>query len=115
MASAATVSEINRAALPLDFDADFDGNHAPYGQLLDWIGDRSVVLIGEASHGTHDFYRERGQITRLLIEQKGFNAVAVEGDWPDAHRVHHFVTGSGDANAGNVGVDSDAREALGDF
>src|SRR5881628_334541 len=68
------------------------GDHA---KLMELIGDKSVVLIGEASHGTHDFYRERAQITRLLIEHKGFNAVAIEGDWPDAHRVHSFVTASG--------------------
>ena len=51
------------------------------------------MLIGEASHGTHDFYRERALITQRLIEENGFNAVAIEGDWPDAARVHRFVHG----------------------
>jgi erythromycin esterase-like protein len=46
------------------------------------------VLIGEASHGTHEFYRDRADITRLLIAEKGFNAVVVEADWPDAYRVN---------------------------
>ena len=82
------LSEIARRALPLSFV-----NLAEYDALLGAIGDARLVLIGEASHGTHDFYRERAQITRRLIEEKGFNAVAVEGDWPDAHRVHCFVTG----------------------
>jgi erythromycin esterase-like protein len=55
------------------------------------IGDARFVLLGEASHGTHEFYRERARITRRLIEEKGFTAVAVEGDWPDARRVHQYV------------------------
>ncbi len=63
--------------------------------LLEWIGDAEVVLIGEASHGTHEFYRERAAITRRLIEEKGFRAVAAEADWPDAWRVNRFVHGRG--------------------
>jgi protein-L-isoaspartate(D-aspartate) O-methyltransferase len=60
--------------------------------LLNRIGDARVVLIGEASHGTSEFYRMRARITRELIEQKGFDFVAVEADWPDAYRIHDFVT-----------------------
>src|SRR5438132_1123312 len=101
MATEAVLSQINRAAVPLTFDP------RDYDPLLEWIGDRSVVLIGEATHGTHDFYRERALITRRLIEEKSFNAVAIEGDWPDAHRVHRFVRGSS--------ADADARAALADF
>ena len=52
------------------------------------IGDSPLVLIGEATHGTHEFYRERAQITKRLIKEKGFTAVAVEADWPDAYRVN---------------------------
>jgi erythromycin esterase-like protein len=78
-----------------------------YDPLLQWIGNRRMVLIGEASHGTHDSYRERALITRRLIEEKGFNAVAIEGDWPDAARVRRFVRGGS--------KDVSAREALGDF
>jgi predicted phosphoribosyltransferase len=58
----------------------------PVDVLADLIGDARVVLIGESSHGTHEFYRARAEITKWLLEQKGFHAVAVEGDWPDAHR-----------------------------
>jgi erythromycin esterase-like protein len=53
----------------------------------------SFVLLGEASHGTHEFYRERAQITKRLIQEQRFDAVAIEGDWPDAFRVHNFVNG----------------------
>lgn len=60
--------------------------------LLDRIGDARVVLIGEASHGTSEFYRMRAEITKALIEQKNFDFVAVEADWPDAYRIHDFVT-----------------------
>ena len=61
------------------------------GPLLDRIGDSRVVLIGEASHGTQEFYRMRARITRELIEEKGFTIVAVEADWPDAARIDHYV------------------------
>jgi erythromycin esterase-like protein len=79
----------------------------PYAALLERVGSASVVLIGEASHGTHEFYYERAEITRRLIEQKGFAAVAVEADWPDALRVNRYVTGTSD--------DADAAEALAGF
>jgi erythromycin esterase-like protein/predicted phosphoribosyltransferase len=71
-----------------------------YDGLLEMIGDASVVLLGEASHGTHEFYQQRAEITKRLITEKGFNAVAVEADWPDAYRVNRFVRGeSGDADS----------------
>jgi erythromycin esterase-like protein len=82
------LSEITCAAQPLVFD-----DPAEYDSLLAAIGDARLVLIGEASHGTHDFYRERARITRRLITEKNFAAVAIEGDWPDAYLVHQFVTG----------------------
>src|SRR4051812_5204592 len=72
------------------------GSKADYDPLLELIGDARVVLLGEASHGTHEFYRERARITRRLIEEKGFDAVAVEADWPDAYRVNRWVRGTGD-------------------
>lgn len=63
----------------------------PLDGLLERIGDRRIVLIGEASHGTSEFYRARQRITRALIEEKGFDFVAIEGDWPDAARLDHYV------------------------
>ncbi|HTK68140.1 MAG TPA: erythromycin esterase family protein, partial [Pseudonocardia sp.] len=65
----------------------------PVEVLFDLVGDARIVLIGEASHGTHDFYAARAAMTRLLIEEKGFCAVAVEADWPDAYRVNRYVRG----------------------
>ncbi len=75
--------------------------------LLALIGGAHFMLLGEASHGTHEFYRERARITRRLIVEKGFEAVTIEGDWPDAWRVHRFVRGQGS--------DAHALQALGDF
>jgi protein-L-isoaspartate(D-aspartate) O-methyltransferase len=72
---------------------DLDG--ADLGPLLERIGDRRVVLIGEASHGTSEFYRMRARITRELIERHGFTIVAAEADWPDAARIDRWVRGAG--------------------
>lgn len=83
------------------------GQHDDYDELLAEIGDRRFVLIGEASHGTHEFYRERSRITERLIAEHGFNAVAVEADWPDAYRINRYVRGRS--------LDSDASGALDDF
>jgi erythromycin esterase-like protein len=69
-----------------------------YDPLLEMVGDRAFVLLGEASHGTHEFYAMRAEITRRLIEEKGFDAVAVEADWPDAYRLNRYVHGAGDAS-----------------
>lgn len=68
-----------------------------YDALLELVGDARFVLLGEASHGTHEFYRERAQITKRLIAERGFSAVAVEADWPDAYRINTFVRGVSDA------------------
>ena len=59
--------------------------------LLDRIGERRLVLIGEASHGTSEFYRMRARITQRLVEERGFNVIAVEADWPDAARIDSHV------------------------
>ena len=83
------------------------GENTDYDSLLDLIGDRRFVLIGEASHGTHEFYRERARITRRLIDERGFTAVAVEADWPDAYRVNRYVMG--------LSEDQSANAALSDF
>ncbi len=69
------------------------GTAFDYDAILDLVGDARVVLIGEASHGTHEFYRERAAITQRLIIEKGFSGVAVEADWPDAYRVNTYVRG----------------------
>jgi erythromycin esterase-like protein/predicted phosphoribosyltransferase len=76
------------------------GTPSQYDALIDGIGDARIVLLGEATHGTHEFYRERAYITRRLITEKGFAAVAVEADWPDAYRVNRYVRGTGDDEEG---------------
>jgi protein-L-isoaspartate(D-aspartate) O-methyltransferase len=83
------VSELIReTAEPFD---DIAG--ADLGPLLERIGDCHLVLLGEATHGTSEFYRMRARITRELIEKKSFNIVAVEADWPDAAQVDRYVRG----------------------
>jgi len=88
--SADVIDTISAAARPLPGASD------DFDSLMDAIGDAHFVLIGEASHGTHDFYLARAQITQQLIEEKGFTAVIAEADWPDAYRVNRFVRGATD-------------------
>lgn len=83
------------------------GDENDFDPLLELIGDARLVLLGEATHGTREFYEMRAAITRRLIEEKGFNALAIEADWPDAYRVHRYVIGESD--------DGDAGEALRGF
>jgi erythromycin esterase-like protein len=80
---------------------------ADYDALIEMAGAAQCVLIGEASHGTHEFYATRADLTRRLIAEKGFRAIALEGDWPDTFRIHRFVTGREQAKS--------AEEALRDF
>jgi len=83
------------------------GSAHDYDGLLDLIGNARFALLGEASHGTREFYRERIRITQRLIVEKGFTAIAVEADWPDALRVNRYVHGSSE--------DADATAALSGF
>jgi len=83
------------------------GGPGDYDDLLDLIGTAHFVLLGEASHGTEEFYRERAEITKRLILEKRFGAIAVEADWPDALRVNRYVRGLPD--------DADAQAALSGF
>lgn len=83
------------------------GSASDYDPLLELVGDARFVLLGEATHGTAEFYDERARITQRLIEEKGFTAVAVEADWPDAWRVNRYVRGEG--------ADADGRAALSGF
>ncbi len=94
------IALVGDTALPVETDAQLD-------PLLEAIGEARFVLLGEATHGTHEFYRIRAELTRRLIVEHGFNAVAVEADWPDAYRVNRFVRG--------LGRDRTPTEALRDF
>src|SRR5690242_2930321 len=68
-----------------------DFGEPTFGKLFERFAERRIILLGEASHGTSEFYRARAAITRHLIEHHGFNIVAVEADWPDAAAVDHYV------------------------
>ena len=99
-----------RGAAPSDLDRDLhplSGAIGDFDPLLDAVGTARLVLIGEASHGTHEFYRIRAEITKRLIREHGFVGIAVEADWPDAYRVNRYVRARSD--------DTDASDALGGF
>ena len=100
-ANHAALASLGRAARPIE------GRDDDYDELLAQVSDHRVVLIGEATHGSYDFYHERARITQRLIEDHGFTVVAVEADWPDAYRVNRYVMG--------LSNDRSAREALTDF
>ncbi|HYC71955.1 MAG TPA: erythromycin esterase family protein [Opitutaceae bacterium] len=98
--AAETLAVLRAAAQPLETAAD-------RARLVDRLRGASVVLIGESTHGTQDFYALRAQLTQELIERGGFSAVAIEGDWPDAYRVNRYVQ--------HTGPELDAVAALGGF
>lgn len=89
------------------------GTASDHDALLALVGDRPLVLLGEGSHGTHEFYALRADITRRLVEERGFDAVAIEGDWPDSERVHRWVQGEPGDDASLA--DATAADALGGF
>ena len=100
-ADGALIKALSETAYPLA------GSARDYDPLVGRIGEARFALLGEASHGTHEFYCERAEITKRLISEKNFVAVAVEADWPDAYRLNRYVRGASD--------DVDAVEALADF
>jgi erythromycin esterase-like protein len=95
------VSRISKKAFPLKDTEDV------VDEILALTRAAKFVLIGEASHGTHEFYRHRAAITKQLIEKSNFSAIAVEADFPDAYRVNRYVRGAGN--------DQTAEESLEDF
>ena len=99
-ADSALIKALRETAYPLARSA------RDYDPLIGRIGEARFALLGEASHGTHEFYCERAEITKRLIAEKHFAAVAVEADWPDAYRLNRYVRGASD--------DVDAVEALAD-
>ncbi|ODS24501.1 erythromycin esterase [Candidatus Endobugula sertula] len=95
------VSALEKYAIPIG------GSLLDYDPIIDAAKDKQFVLIGEASHGTKEFYRARAEITQRLIEEVNFDAVAVEADWPDAYTVNRYVS--------NPRISSSANNALKDF
>jgi erythromycin esterase-like protein len=98
---------VNDAVKIREIAQPLTGNTNDYDDLMSLVGDARLVLIGEASHGTQEFYLERAQISKRLIAEKEFTVIAIEADWPDASRVHRYVRGST--------TDSNADEALSGF
>ena len=78
------VNTIQKHTQPLNNEKDLK-------PLFDRIGDARIVMLGEASHGTHEYYTWRAHISKRLIEEKGFNFIAVEGDWPDCYRLNRYI------------------------
>lgn len=99
-ASAAEIAAIARAARRIGSARDYD-------RLVERAGSAQVVLIGEATHGTQEFYAARAELTRQLVEDKGFRLVVIEADWPDTLRVHRYTKGDS--------LEADANGALHDF
>lgn len=99
--NAVLVDAVANAASP------FAGAMEDFDPLTGLIGDARVVCIREATHGTHELYRQWAQLTKRLIVEKGFSAVAAEADWPDAYRVNRYVR--------DIGTDAEAEEALSNF
>ena len=85
------IDSIKKNALPLNNQQDLE-------PLMKRIGDSRIVMLGEASHGTHEYYTWRAAISKKLIEEKGFTCIAVEGDWPDCYRVNQFIKGHDSEN-----------------
>jgi erythromycin esterase len=84
--SAAFEAAVRASSIPLGGPEDVD-------QLLDRIGAARIVLLGEASHGTSEYYNWRSAISQRLIQEKGFSFIAVEGDWPDCYRINRYIRG----------------------
>ncbi|PWU07193.1 MAG: erythromycin esterase [Verrucomicrobia bacterium] len=97
------IKAIEDEVIPFDYD-NFKIN-----EVLNLIGDKRIILIGDASHGTHEFYDLRAKITQKLIEEKGFNAIAIEGDWPDAYRVNRYLYGTSDIGSANEALEGFKR------
>lgn len=92
-----TVRELTANSHKLNSSTDLD-------PLLDQIGNSSYVLLGEASHGTHEYYTWRTAISQKLIREKDFSFIAVEGDWPDCYKINRYVKGYADAGSSAVEV-----------
>ena len=101
MTDAQIINLLKNYAIPLI------GKNNNYDSLLEHIGDAQCVLLGEATHGTDEFYAMRAQITLELITKKGFNAVCLEADWPDAYRINQYIKGKK--------TDKDSMQALDNF
>ena len=94
---AEAVSAIKQWAYPMEYHIHID-------PLMERIGDARIVMLGEASHGTSEYYSWRSYITQRLIQEKGFNFIAVEGDWPDCYRLNRYIKNYPDAGKNAIDV-----------
>ena len=108
--SPSVIRAVQAAAIPLS-----ELRRSNFSALIEAIGDARLVLIGEATHGTAEFYSTRAELSRLLLSQRGFDFVAVEGDWPDCYRVNRFIQHRPPPLASGPEQDRTAEEALSDF
>ncbi|MCC2546373.1 erythromycin esterase family protein [Hymenobacter sp. BT175] len=92
---AATTAKVDIPSYPLRSEKDLD-------RLMEQVGNARVVLLGEASHGTHEYYAWRAALSKRLIQEKGFDFIAVEGEWADSYRVNEFVKGTRQDSAAAV-------------
>jgi erythromycin esterase len=90
----------NNTTNPLTISKDYFRlqDAADLDPLLERIGDAKYVLLGEATHGTHEYYTWRAEISKRLIKEKGFSFIAVEGDWPDCFKINQWVKGHTGSN-----------------
>src|ERR1043166_533901 len=95
------IDQIEKASHKLTDASDLD-------PLMEEIGDARYVLLGEASHGTHEYYTWRTHITKRLVAEKGFSMIAVEGDWPDCYRLNRYIKGYPDSG-------ESAKDVLNEF
>lgn len=92
-----SILRVSRLSHPLNTDEDLD-------QLMELIGESRYVLLGEASHGTHEYYTWRSQISKRLIKEKNFSFIAVEGDWPDCYHLNRYIKGYNNAGESALSV-----------
>jgi erythromycin esterase-like protein len=85
------------------------GRANDYDPLLQMIGENRFVMLGEATHGTHEFYAERAKITQRLIKEKGFDAIVLEADWTDAFDVNRYVLGTSQARDADAALSGFTR------
>src|SRR5687768_12154928 len=97
-----TPEAIHSIARPLHGGTELD-------RIAELVAHKRLVLLGEASHGTHEFYDMRAALTRRLVSEHGFKAIAVEGAWPDALRADRYIRGFGDDDSSDAALDSFER------
>ncbi|AZL16241.1 erythromycin esterase family protein [Rickettsiales endosymbiont of Stachyamoeba lipophora] len=87
----------------------FPNHHSDYNALMELVGEAEVVLIGESTHGTEEFYQHRAEMTKRLIIEKSFNTIAIEGDWPDTYAINQYVRGKSNVKSSIAALEGFTR------